>query len=109
MLHSDTNGNGVYEYLMIPGVDLPVVYNGGVVTIPVSINGSAIGTDPLAGGADVTAEATADMGGEGMDMTPAPEATEAAADDGSGTGVATDPVAPETPAAGVEVPATTAP
>jgi len=42
MLHSDTDGNGIYEYLMIPGTDLPVVYNGAAVTAPVNISGSAI-------------------------------------------------------------------
>src|SRR5215468_750100 len=36
MLHSDTNQDGKYEYLMMPGVDLPVVYNGGIVTVSAS-------------------------------------------------------------------------
>jgi len=44
MLHSDTNGNGAYDYLMIPGADLPVVYNGDVVTQMVNLSGSAVAT-----------------------------------------------------------------
>src|SRR5262249_59272797 len=36
MLHSDTNNDNKYEYLMMPGVDLPIVYNGSIVTVSVS-------------------------------------------------------------------------
>jgi hypothetical protein len=46
MLHADTDGNGLYEYLMIPGVDLPVVYNGAVVATSATISGSVF--DPVA-------------------------------------------------------------
>ncbi|MEO8609260.1 MAG: hypothetical protein ABI690_15320 [Chloroflexota bacterium] len=44
MLHSDTNNNGTYDYLMIPGTDLAVVYNGDVVTQMVTLSGSAVAT-----------------------------------------------------------------
>jgi hypothetical protein len=63
MLHSDTNANGQYEYLKIPGVDLPVVYNGAVVTIPTQV-GMTEGDDQagvggaMAGTEEATPEAT---------------------------------------------------
>jgi hypothetical protein len=37
MLHVDDNEPGVYEWLVIPGADAPVVYNGTVVTVPVMV------------------------------------------------------------------------
>jgi hypothetical protein len=43
MLHADTNNNGTYDFLMIPGADLPIVYNGAVVTVPVA-SGVAVPT-----------------------------------------------------------------
>jgi hypothetical protein len=78
MLHSDTDGDGEYRYLQIPGVDLPVVYNGAVVAIPVNVTGAMVappmdidgmgmGTDAM--GNMITPEATMDMGMDGM-MTP---------------------------------------
>jgi hypothetical protein len=67
MLHADTNGNGQYEYNMVPGADLPVVYNGEVVTLPVNVNGAPV-TGGV-GGSEVTpgvgAEATAAAGAPG--------------------------------------------
>lgn len=59
MLHADTNANGVYEYLRVVGQDLPVIYNGAVVTVPTMVG------DP----------ATMDMSGEGMGDMATPEAT----------------------------------
>jgi hypothetical protein len=86
MLHADTDGNGLYEYLMIPGVDLPVVYNGAVVATSATISGSVI--DPVAPTVDVsltpaltvtttvTTEGTADVTAE-----PTEEATSDATDE----------------------------
>jgi len=37
MLHADTNSNGIYEYLKVVGADLPVIYNGAVVTVPTMV------------------------------------------------------------------------
>ncbi|MDX1992367.1 MAG: hypothetical protein SF029_08260 [bacterium] len=45
MLHIDDNQPGVYEWLVIPGADAPVVVNGAVVTIP-----TAIGDPSMMGG-----------------------------------------------------------
>jgi hypothetical protein len=65
MLHADTNGNGQYEYNMVPGADLPVVYNGEVVTIPVNVNGA-----PVTGGVG-GAEMTPGVGAATPEATPA--------------------------------------
>jgi hypothetical protein len=37
MLHADTGVVGVYEYLMVPGADLPVIVDGAVVAYPVPV------------------------------------------------------------------------
>lgn len=126
MLHSDSNENGVYDYLMLPGEDLPFVYNGAVVTVPVNISGSAIVPIILTAGPTVdasitpiataapTSEATADVTDEATDEAtaePTDEATGEPTDEATAepTDEATDdPTAPETPEASVEVP-TTAP
>jgi hypothetical protein len=39
MLHVDDNTPGAFEWLMVPGADAPIVYNGAVVTIPVIVSG----------------------------------------------------------------------
>ena len=49
MLHADTNSNGIYEYLKVVGADLPVIYNGAVVTVPTMV-GAAAGGDSGMGG-----------------------------------------------------------
>ncbi len=79
MLHSDTNANGVYEYLMIVGADLPVVYNGAVVTVPLIVGP----TDPGAGGGMATDEAGMATDEAGMPTDEAGMATDEA-------GMATD-------------------
>lgn len=127
MLHSDTNQNGIYEYLMIPGEDLPVVYNGAVVTVPVNISGSAIvpilptagptaaaSITPLStvtatteGTAEVTVEATPEATSDSTAEATV-EATSEATDEATAEATSSDPTAPETPEGGVEVP-TTAP
>ncbi|MDX2163604.1 MAG: hypothetical protein SF162_19975 [bacterium] len=37
MLHLDTDGDGVYQYLQVPGEDPPVIMNGMVVALPVTL------------------------------------------------------------------------
>jgi len=44
MLHIDDHAMGVYEYGMVPGADVPIVYNGVVVTTPVTVGASAEAT-----------------------------------------------------------------
>jgi hypothetical protein len=68
MLHVDDNQPGVYEYLVIPGADVPVVVNGAVVTYPVTV-GDAAATDGSAPAADATAEMSGDMSEQGMEAT----------------------------------------
>jgi hypothetical protein len=127
MLHSDTNENGIYDYLMLPGEDLPVVYNGAVVTVPVNISGSAIvpilPTAGPTGAASITplstvvpttestAEATSDSTAEATDEATAEatsDSTAEATDEATAEATSSDPSAPETPEGGVVVP-TTAP
>jgi hypothetical protein len=48
MLHIDDHEPGVYEFLIVPGADLPIVVNGAVVTYPVNITGAATTTPPTA-------------------------------------------------------------
>jgi len=55
MLHADTNANGTYEYLKIVGADLPVVYNGAVVTVPTMVGAAMMSPD---GSMDMTPEVT---------------------------------------------------
>lgn len=62
MLHSDTNANGVYEYLMIVGADLPVVYNGAVVTVPLMVGPTGIETDEAGMATDEAGMATDEAG-----------------------------------------------
>jgi hypothetical protein len=59
MLHLDTDQDGEYRYLQIPGVDLPVVYNGAVVTLRVDVSGDMVVAPPVS---EMTPEAT-DEGG----------------------------------------------
>jgi hypothetical protein len=76
MLHMDTDADGQYRYLMIPGVDLPMVYNGAVATIPVPVSGEMVVPMDM-----MTAEAPMEMDmTEEMDMSGevTPEVTEAA-------------------------------
>lgn len=87
MLHSDTDADGVYRYLQIPGVDLPVVYNGLVVTLPANITGEDVMEMDMMM-MDMTAEATMDMG--------------MAATGGAATGVAATGVASTAAPAGIE-------
>jgi hypothetical protein len=71
MLHIDDSQLGVYEYLMVPGADVPIVVNGSVLTYPVTIGaGGAEATAEAATGAEATAEA-----GTGAEATPQIEAT----------------------------------
>mgnify|MGYP000536508255 CR=1 FL=1 len=74
MLHTDDGEIGVYEYLRHPGIDLPVVVNGAIVTYPVSI----VPPDPLP---TLTPEATVEA---------TPEATPDATDEPEETAEATD-------------------
>lgn len=85
MLHLDTDQDGEYRYLQIPGVDLPLVYNGAVVTVPVSVSGDMVVAPPMSGGGEATPEATAQMeptsagtggGGEEATAEPGAEMTE---------------------------------
>jgi hypothetical protein len=81
MLHVDDNQAGVYEFMMVPGADVPVVYNGTVVTIPVSIGADQTG----AGGTEATEQATSpDTGAEAT-----AEATQNAGTNGEATSEAT--------------------
>jgi hypothetical protein len=115
MLHSDTDENGTYEYLMIPGADLPVIYNGGVVTVPAAsgvvlpTNVPSITVTPgpiatavpttlvptiAATGTEATAEAT-EVTAEATESTA--EATEATAEATEPTAEATEGTAEVTP------------
>lgn len=77
MLHLDTDQDGEYRYLQIPGVDLPLVYNGAVVTIPVDVSGDMVVPPPLP---ETTPEAT-DEGTPGAPEQPTSEATMEATDE----------------------------
>jgi hypothetical protein len=55
MLHVDDGQPGVYEYMVIPGADLPVVVNGAVLAVPVSMDGAEATQD--AGAAEATQDA----------------------------------------------------
>lgn len=68
MLHVDDMTSGVYEYLMVPGADAPIVYNGAIVTLPVTIGMVMEGT--VEPGMTGTMEA-----GTGGEATPAATAT----------------------------------
>ena len=57
MLHLDTDQDGEYRYLQIPGVDLPLVYNGAVVTIPVDVSDDMVVPPPPEMTAEPTEEA----------------------------------------------------
>ena len=57
MLHFDTDQDGEYRYLQIPGVDLPVVYNGSVVTVRTTVAGDMVVTPPMP---EMTPEATSE-------------------------------------------------
>jgi hypothetical protein len=72
MLHIDDANPGVYDYLMIPFADLPIIVNGRVLTLPVSITGGDLvtGMEGMMGG-----EATPADGQAGGEATP--EATPA--------------------------------
>ncbi len=88
MLHLDTDADGQYRYLMIPGVDLPVVYNGAVATLPVTVSGDMVmAMEDMMGmtdSMDMTTDPAAEMGmteemmtDEMSDMSMTAEATEA--------------------------------
>ncbi len=100
MLHTDDGQPGVYEYLKVPGLDLPVVVNGAVVTYPVSILAvtplptiapdatveatmeatiEAIIEATTEATLEATVEATVEATEAPVEMTEAPEATETAA------------------------------
>jgi hypothetical protein len=78
MLHVDTGVPHIYEYLMVPGADLPVILNGAVLTYPVSIapGGPEVTATPEVT-VEPTLEATPEMTGTpDVDETETPEATE---------------------------------
>jgi hypothetical protein len=92
MLHQDTNANGTYDYLMIPGEDLPVVYNGAVVTIMATLSGSAVATMAPVG--EMTAvPPTMDMGGTTTATATSPTAIPTASSEA--TSEATSETTPE--------------
>jgi hypothetical protein len=66
MLHTDNGNIGEYEFMVVPGADLPVIVNGMVVSLPVNLTQDGATQEA---GMEATQEA-------GMEMTP--EATEAA-------------------------------
>jgi hypothetical protein len=74
MLHLDTDQDGEYRYLQIPGVDLPLVYNGTFVTVPVDVSGDMVVAPPIP---EITPEAT----DEGVPAQPTSEATMEATDE----------------------------
>jgi hypothetical protein len=45
VLHHDDGNSGIYEYLVIPGVDLPVVVNGRIIAEPITV-GSPLAPTP---------------------------------------------------------------
>ncbi|MDX2140583.1 MAG: hypothetical protein SF123_21050 [Chloroflexota bacterium] len=71
MLHIDDANPGVYDYLMIPFADLPIVVNGRVLTVPVSITGGDLvtGMDGMMSG-EATMEGTPADDPTGGEATP---------------------------------------
>lgn len=65
MLHVDDANPGIYDYLMIPGADLPVIVNGRVMTLPVNVTGGEFVTGmPMDGtGMGMETMATPDAAG----------------------------------------------
>lgn len=56
MIHADTDNNGVYQYNRVVGVDLPIVLNGMVLTIPTSIGTPTPGTEAELATPEATAQ-----------------------------------------------------
>ncbi len=104
MLHADTGQPGVWEFMRVPGADLPIIVNGAVLTFPVHLFNPPAATAEATATAEVTASptptATATESDNNNDddhnATETPEATSVSTENPGGPSGTEEPTAEST-------------